>query len=288
VSAAVQQAESGRRFTPAADAILARASNENFTVASMLLGRRLRAHLQAIYGFARLADQLGDDAPGDRLALLDALERDLERAFTGMPENLLLRRLATTIHALGLPRAPFQRLIDANRCDQRVARYASYAALVDYCDLSANPVGELVLHVFGAATQQRIRLSDRVCTALQLVEHAQDVGEDYGRGRIYLPADDLARFGVTSADLGAAHASRQLRSLLAFEVDRARQLLDEGAQLIGLLRGRARLAVAGYVGGGRATIDALGGAEYDVLAQTPRAGGTRRAARTLEAFAWQR
>jgi squalene synthase HpnC len=288
VSAAVQQADSVRRFTPNDEAILSRASNENFTVASMLLGRRLQAHLRAIYGFARLTDQIGDDAPGDRLALLDALERDLGRAFTGMPDNPLLRRLSTTIHTLGLPRAPFQRLIDANRRDQRVTRYPSYAALVEYCELSANPVGELVLHVFRAATPERIRLSDRVCTALQLIEHAQDVGEDYRRGRIYLPADDLARFGVMPPDLGAGHASRQLRSLLEFEVDRARQLLDEGASLIGLLSGRARLAVAGYVGGGRATIDALAASGFDVLAQTPRAGRIRRAARVLEAFSWRR
>jgi squalene synthase HpnC len=287
VSSAVQHA-APTHFAPASDAILARASNENFTVASMLLGRRLQAHLQAIYGFARLADQLGDDAPGDRLALLDALEDDLDRAFTGEPENLILRRLAATVHALGLPRTPFQRLIDANRRDQRVARYASFAELVEYCDLSANPVGELVLHVFGVATPERIRLSDRVCTALQLVEHSQDVGEDYRRGRIYLPAEDLERFGVTPGDLGAAHASRQLRALLEFEVDRARQLLDDGAQLVGLLRGRARLAVAGYVGGGRATIDALARSRFDVLAQTPRAGPVRRAARTLEAFSWRR
>jgi squalene synthase HpnC len=283
VSAAVQQAEA-TRLAPTADAILARASTENFTVASMLLGRRLQAHLRAIYGFARLVDQIGDDAPGDRLALLDALEQDLERAFTGTPHNPLLRRLAATIRALDLPRAPFERLIEANRRDQRVARYGSYAELLAYCDLSANPVGELVLHVFGAATPERIHLSDRVCTALQLVEHWQDVGEDYRRGRIYLPADDMARFGVAPADLGAACASRQLRSLLEFEVDRAWQLLDEGAQLIGLLRGRARLAVAGYVGGGRATIDALAGSGFDVLAQTPRAGRIRRAARTLEAL----
>jgi squalene synthase HpnC len=266
-------------------AILARASSENFSVASLLLGRRTRRHLLAIYGFARLVDQMGDEAEGDRLALLDFLEEDVERAFSGTPEHPVLQTLVPTIRECGFPREPFLRLIEANRQDQRVARYATYEELADYCDLSANPVGELVLYVFGAATAERISLSDRVCTALQLVEHWQDVGEDFHRGRVYLPREDLERFGVTEAELGAEHASERLRALLAFEVDRARALLDEGALLVRLLRGRAKLAVAGYVGGGRANLDAIGAAGYDVLARTPRAGRLRRARRTVGALA---
>jgi squalene synthase HpnC len=245
------------RDLPAEDAILPRASGENFSVASLLLGRRTRRHLQAIYGFARLVDQLGDDAAGDRLALLDVLEEELDRAFTGTPEHPLLRRVAASVRELDLPRGPFLRLIEANRRDQRVSRYETFAELVEYCDLSANPVGELVLHVFGVATPDRVALSNHVCTALQLVEHWQDVREDYERRRIYVPAEDLVRFGVTPEDLSAPHANERVRSLLAFEVDRARRLLDDGAPLVRTLRGRARVAVAGYVGGGRATIDAI-------------------------------
>ncbi len=186
--------------------VLARAAGENFSVASLILGRQTRAHLLAIYGYARLVDQIGDDAPGDRPALLDRFEADLLRIFDGggKPEHPVLRRLAPTVHALELPRGPFLRLLEANRRDQETVAYLTYEELLGYCDLSANPVGELVLHVFGAATPDRIALSDRVCTALQLAEHWQDVAEDHAAGRVYLPAEDLARFGVAAADLGAA------------------------------------------------------------------------------------
>ena len=263
------------------DAIRSRASTENFSVASLLLGARTRRHLLAVYGFARLVDQIGDEASVDRLALLDLLEQDLERAFTGEPQHAVLRTLAPTIRACALPREPFLRLIGANRQDQRVKRYETFAELADYCDLSANPVGELALHVFGVATPERIALSDRVCTALQLVEHWQDVGEDFRRDRVYLPVEDLERFGVEREELGAGRASEPMRGLIAFEVERARDLLDEGAPLVRTLRGRARLAVAGYVAGGRANLDAIAAAGFDVLSATPRAGRLRRVAATL-------
>jgi squalene synthase HpnC len=266
------------------ETILDRSKGENFSVAMLLLGRRTRAHLHALYGFARLTDELGDTAAGDRLALLDELERDLDRAFDGTPRHSVLRRLAPTIRELDLPRSAFVRLIDANRQDQRVASYETFDALARYCTLSANPVGELVLHVFGTATPDRVALSDRVCTALQLLEHWQDIAEDRRRGRIYLPAEDRARFGVEAWELDAPSASPRLRSLLAFEVERARGLLDEGAALVGRLRGRARLAVAGYVGGGRATAEALVAADFDVLAATPRGSRLSRMTRTLGAL----
>jgi len=271
VTTAIDRTAKGAERLPGAEDVLALAPHENFAVASLLLGPRTRRHLLAIYGFARLVDQLGDEVAGDRLELLDAFEVDLDRAFDGSPEHPLLRRLAATIHELGLPRAPFARLIDANRRDQRQAVYETFDELVDYCDLSANPVGELVLLVFGSATPRRIALSDRVCTALQLIEHWQDVAEDARRGRVYLPAEDRQRFGVGAEELTAATASGPLRRLLAFEVERAGKWLDDGAPLVGTLGGRARLAVAGYVGGGRATIEALAAAGYDALAATPTA-----------------
>lgn len=241
------------RPVPGEAAVLERAGSENFCVASLALGRATRDHLLAIYGFARLVDQLGDDVDGDRLAHLDWLEEEVDRLYGGTPEHPLMRRLAPAVQELGLPRGPFVRLIDANRRDQRQSRYPTYDELVDYCDLSANPVGELVLYVFDAATPERIALSDDVCTALQLLEHWQDVHEDYANGRVYLPQEDLARFGVTPGDFTGVAYER----LMAFEIDRARALLDRGAPLVGTLRGRARLAVAGYVGGGRAGLDAL-------------------------------
>ena len=241
------------RLVPGEAVVLDRASTENFSVASLVLGRATRDHLLAIYGFARLVDQLGDEVEGDRLAHLDWLEADLERAYDGEPEHPLMRRLAPTLRAFDLPRRPFLRLIDANRRDQEQVVYRTFDELVEYCDLSANPVGELVLHVFGVATDARIALSNEICTALQLVEHWQDVAEDYGRGRIYLPAEDLERFGVRPGEFDGA----PYEQLMSFEIARARALLDEGAPLVGTLRGRARLAIAGYVGGGRAALDAL-------------------------------
>jgi squalene synthase HpnC len=258
------------------ETILARASSENFPVALRVLGRETRAHLLAIYGFARLVDQIGDAAPGDRLQLLDRLEEDLDRAFAGRAHDPLLQTLGATVHALDLPRAPFERLIEANRRDQVQSRYATFADLLDYCRLSANPVGELVLHVFRAATAERIALSDSVCTALQLIEHWQDIGEDARAGRVYLPQEDLDRFGVQDGDLTAPSVSEPLRRLLAFEVARAGALLDEGAPLVRRVRGRARLALAGFVGGGRAAADALVRSDYEVLAAAPRPSSRRR------------
>jgi squalene synthase HpnC len=269
---------------PGEAAVLPLAEHENFPVALAILGRKTGAHLMAIYGFARLVDQIGDEAPGDRLALLDRLEEDLHRVFDGTPEHPLLQRLVPTVRACGLPLEPFLRLIEANRRDQGLVAYQTFDDLLGYCALSANPVGELVLHVFGAADPERIALSDSVCTGLQLVEHWQDVAEDFRRGRVYLPAEDLERFGVVPADLDAEHAEGRLRELLAFEVGRARGLLDEGAPLVGRLRGRARIAVAGYVGGGRANAAAVVAAGYDVLPGAPRATKAGRLVAVLRTY----
>jgi squalene synthase HpnC len=256
---------------------MARAQGENFPVASRLLGRRLRAHLLALYGFARLVDELGDSFAGDRPAALDQLEGDLDRAYRGEAEHPLLRRLQPTLRECGLPREPFLRLIEANRVDQRIGRYDTWEQLRGYCELSANPVGELVLGVFGQASPARVARSDQICTALQLTEHCQDVAEDMARGRVYLPAEDLDRYGCTIAELSSRHAGGPLRDTLAFECSRARGLLARGAPLIRELHGvRERLAVAAFVAGGRAALDAIERAEYDVLAGPPRAGAARR------------
>jgi squalene synthase HpnC len=265
-----------------AGAVMARAAGENFPVASLLLPRRARAHLLAIYGFARLTDELGDAAPGDRLAALDELEADLDRAFEGRAEHPLLVRLARSVRECDLPRDPFARLIEANRVDQRVSRYETWEQLRAYCALSADPVGELVLGVLGAATPARIALSDSICTALQLTEHCQDVAEDHAAGRVYLPAEDLARFGATPEKLpdalaGEAAPLAQLRAVLAFEVQRARGLLAAGRPLLGELHGRARIAVAAFIAGGEAALDAIERAGYDVRGGPPRATRVRRA-----------
>jgi squalene synthase HpnC len=264
------------------------ARRENFPVASRLLPRAMRSHLLAIYGFARLVDDAGDEAPGDRLALLDWLERDLEQAFEGTPEHPLLVRLQASVAACNLPIEPFRRLIEAGRCDQLVHRYETFEDLLGYCALSANPVGELVLGIFGVATPARIRLSDAVCSGLQLLEHWQDIAEDYRRGRIYLPAQDRERFGVGEADLDAGSPSPALRRLLAFEVARARSLLDEGAPLVATVRGRSRIAVAAFVAGGRSGLRAIECSGYDVLGSSPRPGTAARVGELLATLREQR
>jgi squalene synthase HpnC len=245
---------------------------ENFPVALRVLPRRFRTHLRAVYDVVRVIDDLGDRAAGDRVALLDGFGRDLAALWTGgTPGAAVLRRLAPTVRACGLERAPFDHLIAANLADQRVTRYASYDDLLGYCRLSADPVGRLVLAIFGASTPATRELSDRVCTALQLIEHWQDVAEDRRAGRVYLPGEDLARFGVAETDLDRPTASVPVRRLVAFQTDRAADLLDSGAPLLGLLRGWARVAVAGYLAGGRAAVAAIRRADHDVLAGSPRA-----------------
>jgi squalene synthase HpnC len=296
---------------PAAAAVMARAGGENFPVASHVLPRRIRAHLLALYGFARLVDELGDAdgrAPAERLAALAWLEGELERAFAGRAAHPLLVGLEPTLRACALPRAPFLALIEANRVDQRVTRYETWEQLLAYCELSANPVGELVLGVLGCATPERVALSNRICTALQLAEHWQDVAEDFGRGRIYLPAADRARFGCEELELmgerpravrgarGPAESGRgagrvaswRLRGLLAFEVAHTRELLAEGLPLIATLRGRERLAVAAFAGGAEAALDAIERAGYEVLGGAPRASRGRRLAATARLLAERR
>ncbi len=293
--------------SPSAEAIgsaaAAQASGENFPVALRLLPGRYRRRLEAVYGFARAVDDMGDEAPpGERAQLLDALEADLGRLYQfqdpalregpagdGPPEDGpqlgVVRALATVVGECAIPQQVFADLITANRQDQVVSRYPAFSDLVAYCRLSANPVGRIVLHVFGVDTPERRILSDRVCTALQLAEHWQDVAEDFQAGRIYLPAEDMERFGCAESDLAAPSAGPQLRALMAFEVERAGQLLDEGASLVGNLHGSARVAVAGYVAGGRAALAAITEAGHDVLRATHKPRRGRLAREMLRAYA---
>jgi squalene synthase HpnC len=264
-------------------AVMTQARSENFPVASLMLPRRDRAHLLAVYGFARLVDDIGDEYAGDRLAMLDQVEADLERAYDGTPSQPLIAALKPTIVARGLPIDPFRALIEANRRDQLVRRYETFDELLRYCALSANPVGELVLRVLGELTPERLALSDQVCSALQLAEHWQDVAEDYENDRIYLPGEDRRRFGVDEHDLQPGTVpTPALRRLIAFEVARAKGLLDEGTPLIRSLRGRPALAVAAFVAGGRAALRAIERSGYDVLHGAPRASVAARSAQLVE------
>jgi squalene synthase HpnC len=245
-------------------AVAAKAAAENFPVALRVLPRRYRTHLTALYGFARLTDDIGDEPlPGmppdaaretvtkTRLALLDALQADVAKIYAvdgeqsqgqgqgegqgegrgqdQEPELDAIKALKATVSQCGIPREPLDDLIEANRQDQLVTRYETYEDLKDYCELSANPVGRVVLFIVTEPTPERIRLSDSICTGLQLIEHSQDVAEDLANGRIYLPRQDRDAFGVTEADLARPRAGENVRRLMKFEVDRAERLLDEGA-----------------------------------------------------------
>ena len=260
-----------------------KAAAENFPVALRMLPRRYRDHLMAVYAYARTVDDAGDEGPPDqRPGLLGGLEEDLRRLYAraGQPEgerphDPAVRGLAGVVTDCHIPMQPFRDLIEANKQDQVVTRYETFDELLGYCTLSANPVGQLVLYVFGSYTSERAALSDSVCSGLQVVEHLQDVGEDFRAGRVYLPAEDLRAYGVTDADLAASSASPGLRRLIRCEADRASALISSGAPLVRQLHGAARIAVAGYLAGGRAAIAAIAAADYDVLAATRKPGKGR-------------
>ncbi len=266
-----------------ADAMAAKAAAENFPVALRMLPRRYRDHLMAVYSFARTVDDIGDEAPEDqRLGLLAGLSEDLERLYADPPgdepAHPAVRGLASVVTQCAIPMRPFRDLVAANEQDQVVFRYQTFDDLLGYCELSANPVGQIVLYVFGCHTAERAGLSDAVCSALQVIEHLQDVAEDYRAGRIYLPLDDLRGHGCSEHDLAAPVASARLRGLVAAEAERAAALLTTGAPLVGQLGGAARVAVAGYLAGGRAALAALARARYDVLAAPVRPSKRRTAA----------
>lgn len=243
--------------------LLERASSENFPVALRCLPRAIRQDLLAVYATARLIDETGDAASGDRTRLLDELERDLDAAFEGHARHPVLAALTRTIHRRRLERAPFQWLIEANRFDQHDPELESWEDLMRYCTLSANPVGELVLQIFDAATPDRIRFSNDVCSALQVIEHCQDVAEDARASRVYLPRIDRVAFACRDADLVASPAPVALRRVVEVQVGRARKLLGSGRPLVQGLRGAARIAISGFVAGGVAACDALDRARFD-------------------------
>jgi squalene synthase HpnC len=249
-------------------------SAENFPVAMRALPAAVRVHLRAVYDVVRVIDNLGDDAgsPADRSARLTEFAADLGTVWSsGEPRDPVLRRLVPSVRARDLRHRDFAALVEANLQDQRVTRYRTYAQLRGYCALSAAPIGRLALQVFGVCTPERVALSDQVCDALQQLEHWQDVAEDLAAGRIYLPEEDLDRFGVTEAQLAAPRSAGPVRDLIAFETARAVELLTAGSPIVGTLRGWARVAVAGYVAGGLAAADALRRPGADPLVATPTA-----------------
>ena len=262
----------GLRMDPAsASSVAARARTENFPVASLLFPRAMRPHLRAIYGFARLVDMLGDEVEANRLATLDELEAQVDACYGGEPTWEVMRELQPTIRACGLPREPFLRLIEANRMDQRVSEYDTWADLKHYCVHSADPVGRLVLGVLGRGEPELVVLSDDVCTGLQLVNFLQDVPRDLELGRVYLPVEDRRRFAVTEL----TGPNEPLRQLLEFEAERARRLLASGEELGRRIGGRTGRGVAVFGRGGLAALEALDRADWDIFNGRPRPSRAR-------------
>jgi len=240
-----------RRFPPSLQiarsycARLARSHSENFTVASVLLPRRLLSHFHAIYAYCRWADDLADETGGGQhtIDLLAWWRRELFTIFDGEPRHPITIALRETVRRFHIPSQPFLDLLVAFEQDQRVKRYDSFDQLLNYCRNSANPVGRLVLCLFECATPDRIKLADDVCTGLQLANFWQDVSRDLDIGRIYLPAEDLARFGVSDADLAAKQFTPAFAELLRFEVERTREFFARGRGLLPLIPRRLQVDI---------------------------------------------
>ncbi|MCX7155769.1 MAG: squalene synthase HpnC [Rhodocyclales bacterium] len=249
---------------------------ENFPVASILLPAPLREPVAAIYGFARSADDFadeGDHSPQQRSALLAGYQAELDAIEEGLPtQHSVFLRLKPVIAEYKLPLQLFRDLLDAFIQDVSKDRYRDFAELMNYCHRSADPVGRLLLHLFGHATAQNLSRSDAICSALQLINHWQDVGIDAlkgAHGRIYLPQDEMARFGVSDSDIRRRVTTADLSALLQFQVGRARALMLSGAQLGWDLPGRIGLEIRAIVAGGLRILDKIEAVDYDVFSRRP-------------------
>lgn len=264
---------------------LAHTQHENFTVVTWLLPREKRRHAYAIYAFCRTTDDLGDEASGDRLARLDQWEEELRRCYLGEPRHPVMVALQETIRQFDIPDQPFLRLIEANRMDQRVSRYPTYSDLLHYCQHSANPVGHMVLYLFGHRDAERQRLSDATCTALQLTNFWQDVKRDLALGRVYIPLEDMAAFHYSEEELRRGVVDERFRALMRFQVERTWGLFREGLKLVDTLEGMVRLDVALFSVGGLEVLKAIERQDYDVLGHRPTVSRARKAWLTLPTLA---
>lgn len=249
---------------------------ENFPVASILLPARLRPAVEIIYAFARSADDLADegDASDDqRLAALNAYEDGLDQIEAGtIPSTPLFRDLAKVITDYQLPLQPFRDLLSAFKQDVVTTRYVVFSALLDYCRRSANPVGTLMLHLYGAANEENLRDSDNICSALQLINFWQDVAVDIQKSRIYLPLADMQQFAVSEDHITGQKIDDAWRKLMQFEVARARSMLLSGAPLALRLPGRIGWELRLVVQGGLRILECIEAVDYDVFQRRPKLG----------------
>ncbi len=246
---------------------------ENFPVASLLVPRKLRPAVLAVYRFARAADDIADegDAPSAaRLADLERFERSLDAIANGeLAHDEPFAALAKALREHALPIAPLRDLLSAFRQDVTTTRYPNLDSLLDYCRRSANPVGRLVLHLYRATSASNFAASDAICTALQLANFWQDVAVDWRNGRLYVPQDELARFGVTESDIEAARADSRWRELMRFQTARTRAMLESGRPLVRALPWRLALELAGVLAGGHRILDRIDRVGGDVFRQRP-------------------
>ena len=259
---------------------LAQSHYENFSVASLFLPSPLRQHFFNLYAYCRISDDLGDEV-GDAntsLQLLDQWEAELHACYGGGPRHPVFVALAETVRRFDIPQQPFADLLTAFRQDQRVNRYATFSDVVGYCHNSANPVGRLVLYLCGYRDSERQALSDYTCTALQLVNFWQDVSVDYGKGRIYLPLEDLERFGVSEEDLASERNTAAFRSLIAFEVARAREWFTKGMPLVKKVDRQLAVDIELFSRGGQEILNAIERQEFRVLGRRPEISKTRKLA----------
>ncbi len=243
---------------------------ENFSVASLLLPRRLLRHFHHIYAWCRWADDLGDETdPAEARRLLSWWRQELLDCYQGTPWHPVLIALRETVQTFAIPPEPFLDLLSAFEQDQVVKEYETFSQLLDYCQRSANPVGRLILHITGCMDQERAALSDAICTGLQLANFWQDVGRDLDLGRVYLPLEDRQRFGYGDDDLRQRRFTPSFRELMAFEVQRAREFFERGRPLIEMMPSGVQVEVELLIGGGMAILDRIAAQDYDVWKRRP-------------------
>src|SRR5438132_449492 len=259
---------------------LARTHYENFSVATWFLPKRLRQHFFNVYAYCRISDDLGDET-GDcatSLQLLDEWEIELNACYSGAPRHPVFVALAGTVREFEIPKHEFSDLLSAFRQDQTTTRYQTFDDLLGYCRYSANPVGHLVLYLCGYRDEERQRLSDFTCTALQLANFWQDVTADFGKGRIYLPLEDLNRFGVAQADIDTAQNTPAFCEMIRFEVNRTRDWFQQGLPLIAEVNRELAIDIELFSRGGQEILNAIERQNYKVLGRRPTISKTRKLA----------
>ncbi|MGC2745034.1 MAG: squalene synthase HpnC [Candidatus Angelobacter sp.] len=264
---------------------LAKSHYENFSVATWFLPSRLRQHFYNIYAYCRISDDLGDEVgdPQQSLELLDQWEAELNACYAGSPKHPVFVALAETVKQFNIPQHEFSDLLIAFRQDQTVTRFETFDDILAYCRYSANPVGHLVLYLCGHSDAKRQQLSDYTCTALQLANFWQDVFVDYGKGRIYLPLEDLRRFGVTGEDIAGRHATSQFVAMMKFEVERARDWFARGLPLVKMVNRELAIDLELFSRGGQEILNAIERQGFDVLRLRPEISKSRKLLLVLRA-----